>query len=452
MRYTSESSFLPARRAIEICWNRLPRNRHKYLQSMEILSLIRELESFLKVSSLLKPEEETLLRTTLKQKPQLRLFKGECQSFLLGLVHFSTVEEFLETRFGISSRMLQDLVKLHENELLGQKNNDKPLFEPTGYSQAWQVKDEPKQADLLGTYASRSQRGQSLLRTERNDNYGSFPSSLRDSGVSSTKWDLDWRRNPDSSDRFQGRMNDLDASMKGKGDNNSWLPWWVKQGKKWILSSLNAVMHPKSDSSDKIHTAYSYAMPKSSSTKTDSFHQARDSMEESRQHSRTFQNDKDVSLPRSVTETLDELQAAIREQARTIARLERERGQTFTTNHSSNPKSKLPQFISRMYSPWDHFTGLFGVFFKDLLEELVGLHRTPPEFVLRLVSLVLGYFVITSFFKMVYFLAVLIITPQNGFSYIFSSKNTLESAPVSWLQGFPTLEYWIYSLQDWLEN
>ncbi|KAF8000590.1 hypothetical protein HF325_004379 [Metschnikowia pulcherrima] len=419
---------------------------------MEILSLIRELESFLKVSSLLKPEEETLLRTTLKQKPQLRLFKGECQSFLLGLVHFSTVEEFLETRFGISSRMLQDLVKLHENELLGQKNNNKPLFEPTGYSPAWQVKDEPNQADLSGTNDPRGQRGQSLLRTERNDNYGSFPSNLHGSGISSTKWDLNWRQNPDSSDRFQGRINDLDVSMKGKGDDNSWLPWWVKEGKKWILSSLNAIIRPKSDSSDKIHTAYPYTMPKPASTKTESFHQAKDPLEESRQHSRPFQNDTDVNLPRSVTETLDELQAAIREQARTIARLERERGQAFTTNHSFNLKTKLPKFISRMYSPWDHFTSLFGVFFKDLLEELVGLHITPPEFVLRLVSLVLGYFVITSFFKMVYFLAVLFITPQNGFSYIFSSKNTLESAPVSWLQGFPTLEYWIYSLQDWLEN
>ncbi|KAM9924473.1 hypothetical protein OXX80_011211 [Metschnikowia pulcherrima] len=419
---------------------------------MEILSLIRELESLLKVSSLLKPEEETLLRTTLKQKPQLRLFKGECQSFLLGLVHFSTVEEFLETRFGISSRMLQDLVKLHENELLGQKHNNKPRFNPTGYSSVWQVKDESKQADLLGTYDPRGQRGQSSLRTERNDNYGSFPSILRDSGVSSTKWDSDWRRDPDSSDRFQGRMNDMDVSMKGKGDDNSWLPWWVNQGKKWISSSLNAVIRPKSDSSDKIHTAYSYAMPKSASTKTDSLYQARNPLEESRQHSRTFQNDTNGDLPRSVTETLDELQAAIREQARTIARLERERGSTFTTNQSSELKTKLPQLISRMYSPWDHFTSSFGVFFKDLLEELVGSHRTPPEFVLRLVSLVLGYFVITSFFKMVYFLAVLFITPQNGFSYIFSSKNTLESAPVSWLQGFPTLEYWIYSLQDWLEN
>ncbi|KAM9900255.1 hypothetical protein OXX79_005254 [Metschnikowia pulcherrima] len=416
---------------------------------MEILSLIRELESFLKVSSLLKPEEENLLRTTLKQKPQLRLFKGECQSFLLGLVHFSSVEEFLETRFGISSRMLQDLVKLHENELLGQKNDKNPLFEPSGYSPAWQVKDEPKQAELSGTY---DPRGQSSLRTERNDTYGSFTGSLRDSSMPKTRWDSNWRRDPDSSDRFQGRINDLDVSMKGKGDDNSWLPWWVKQGKKWISSSLNAVMRSKSDSSDKSHTAYPYAMPKSSSTKTESLYQAKDPLEESRQPSRTFQNDPNVNLPRSVTETLDELQAAIREQARTIARLERERGQTFTTNHSSNLKTKLPQLISRMYSPWDHFTGSFGDFFKDLLEELVGSHRTPPEFILRLVSLVLGYFVITSFFKMVYFLAVLIITPQNGFSYIFSSKNTLESAPVSWLQVFPTLEYWIYSLQDWLEN
>ncbi|KAM9911914.1 hypothetical protein OXX69_003056 [Metschnikowia pulcherrima] len=419
---------------------------------MEILSLIRELESFLKVSSLLKPEEENLLRTTLKQKPQLRLFKGECQSFLLGLVHFSTVEEFLETRFGISFRMLQDLVKLHENELLEQKHNNKPRFNPTGYSPAWQVKDEPKQAELSGSYDPRGQRGQSSLRTERNDNYGSFSSSLRDSGIASTKWDSDWRRDPDSSDRFQGRINDLDASMKGKANDNSWLPWWVKQGKTWISSSLNAVIRPKSDSNDKIHTSYPYTMPKSSSTKTESLYQAEDPLEESRQHSRPFQNDTNGNLPRSVTETLDELQAAIREQARTIARLERERGQTFTTNHSSSSKTRLPQLISRMYSPWDHFTSSFGVFFKDLLEELVGPHRTPPEFILRLVSLVLGYFVITSFFKMVYFLAVLFITPQNGFSYIFSSKNTLESAPVSWLQGFPTLEYWIYSLQDWLEN
>ncbi|GEQ68290.1 hypothetical protein JCM33374_g1957 [Metschnikowia sp. JCM 33374] len=460
-----EKAKSPARRAIDICWRRcLPENRYKYLQASEILGLIRELEGFLGIGSLLNPEEEALLRTTLKQKPQLRLFKGECQSFILGLVHFPSVETFLETRFRITPERLMALVDIHEVDFPENKSRCSP-YESPGLGSAW--------ADDIRTKSTRTfSKSPDILKADRPNNWETGPSE----SASSSSWFSKWRREsppeekyaPSYRDSYQDPLRYRDDHKPRKSETGTWLSRWMSMGASWVSDSVKEVARGPSSRRENI----SGVRAGTDSTRTRMFtepiksedspnerkmHELKESLADVRFHAKKLEEESRMSTGKSMSESLDELQAAVREQARLIARLERERerehrqgGRESWRGQRSSPRA--PGVIAKIYVPWDYFTYAVTCFVRDLVEEVFppGSKRTPPEFVVRVFSLLLGYFVMINFFKLVYFVAVLAMySSDKSLPYIFSTEEPRESAPLSWLQEFPTLEYWSYQLREW---
>lgn len=436
MKYSGELLKTPARRVFEICWNKcLPKYRYKYLQGTEILDLIKELEKFLGVRELLKPDEESLLRTTLKLKPQLRLFKGECLSFLLGLVHFSTVEEFLETRFRISSARLRELIELNSNGYL--ENHAQPnIYDPAASN--W--RERSKTTGIYGTY------GTDLpdFSKDRKD----FSSYTKPDN--SCSWYLKWKSSIDSAG---DKKLDFESSRLRNKNEQTLVSKWLESAKNLVLGYLSSAVqepsplhhNPISSRQDPMDTyPISRSVKLESSAYDGKFDTVKESLADVRLQTQKLENDAFLSSGKSMNESLDQLQAAVRDQARIISRLERERGNSF--------KTRGPGLLSLIYTPWNYFTGFVTTFIRDLVDELLPEDRrwVALDFLVRVISLILGYFVIMNFFRLVYFLAVLIMySSETALPYVFSNEDGRESAPLSWLQEFPALEYWAYVLREW---
>ncbi|OBA21100.1 hypothetical protein METBIDRAFT_11670 [Metschnikowia bicuspidata var. bicuspidata NRRL YB-4993] len=447
MRYSTELRESPARKAIELCWSRcLPKTRHKYLQSTEILGLVRELESFLGIRELLKPEEEQLLRTTLKLKPQLRLFKSECLSFILGLAHFRTLEEFFETRFRITPERLASLVEssLREDP---KSTSAADRLGPTGRSSAW-FPDVPSQD--TGVYDRYIPRSTHLNHPERGGPGDLYKDYQRNSPVSKESWFLRWTRGFGTKDtdkvRFDSSVDEKPSPPQEIGEK-SWISRAAGFGKLWLLSLRTATdLQPLRDNRTKDYkepSSYSGSLSYGITPQERRLQELRLSFADVRSQAKKLEHESSRVAEKSLDQSLTELQAAVRDQARIISRLERERGRSF--------KTAAPGVISLLYVPWDYFTGFVATFLRDLIEELLppGCKRSVPEFLVRVLSIVLGFFVIINFFKLLYFVAVIALySSETAPSYIFYDDEVRELAPLSWLQEFPTLEYWSYQLRD----
>lgn len=102
-------------RFILICWyNALQTfaNGRDFLYVTDIFELLREMNSFLGVKSVLLPNELALLQSMAKDRPHLRLMRNEVSDFLLRLVQFDSMETFLLQR---THTTIGELTKLVDN-------------------------------------------------------------------------------------------------------------------------------------------------------------------------------------------------------------------------------------------------------------------------------------------------------------------------------------------------
>lgn len=95
-----------------LCWDRCPHTRKGYLAASEIPDLITQLEAVLGTRAFLEPEESQLLRKIILDRPTLRLYKRELDSFILRLVHCKSPDELMR-RCQVSPTRLKTLMELH---------------------------------------------------------------------------------------------------------------------------------------------------------------------------------------------------------------------------------------------------------------------------------------------------------------------------------------------------
>lgn len=97
---------------LQICWDRVVLHTGKdYIYVTQTRAFIAEMEALLAAKDLFKDDELLLLDSMARGKPHLTLHRKVVNSFLLKLVPFRSLEEFLESRTGNSKYDIMRLVR-----------------------------------------------------------------------------------------------------------------------------------------------------------------------------------------------------------------------------------------------------------------------------------------------------------------------------------------------------
>lgn len=393
------SMYSPFDQYLTICWQRAfgKSNKRDSIYVTEVFALIRELEDFIGAPGLFGKDELAILKGMAEKRPLLLLRRLETENFILQLVNFDSMENFLRSRARTSLNALRRLVdnypKDHgKHEPISKRptisiESSIPQDDTTWFGNWWRsynyTKDHPSQVSESTDFTTR----RFSRDTKAEKPYLSGYDAMRQ-----------------ASNHF--RADTKNTYDPGKHSNN-------------INSRYSGTTIPGSFNDF---------------TTTNNEDRIRELELLCKRYETELQSRRSVSSDVQQEKLILKLQEALHEQDRLVKELKTKLD--FGDSKSSNVVRSLP-FIKQylMFSRLKQDRMSIRIVFVDCL------------------ALLLSFALIVNLLKLLYYSFLTLgtrISLSNGKYIEDIDDETIIT--FSWLQQLPWLEYKIYQLQDWMEG
>lgn len=464
-----QSSFIDE--LLQFCWDRVVLHTGKdFIYVTQTRAFIAEMEAFLAAKNLFKEDELLLLESMARGKPHLTLHRKALNSFLLKLVPFRSLEEFLETRTGSSK---YDIMRLVGNLSITTRDikredtylrNEARMLPPERDTARPFL--ETKYESLRGPPEplSRYREGKEYLEGPK-EKYNTRPLHTQETSFEKRPYSSDFpyeradkypiytSERPYSSGLFFSRLSinqengarlpeDLQELKIGENSDSSTL---VRSQKRRI-QELEDKVHELSRKTRLLELQKKSPSQRSNLILSDLSAQILEKEDTIRSLEKLcdrYQTDlaNFAAVDKSNSAKTNKITEALNTQDELIKKL-KQRLQLEADNAGSD-SSKLKNFLMTL-----PFIKQYFVYFKYQLDQ-----RNFSSILVNLLTLFFTCVLVLNVLKMLLYGAVALTTRlQTGFSeYVYDVYDSSDEIRMVWWREIPWLEYGISSMWDWLQ-